>query len=228
MPDEAVPSLGQPCSSENASVEAPQEPEQSIVKKEDRVETMDAEVSSVGSWDLAEVPEAIAGAIAEAVEEPALAPPSPPAPSARVITTADVVLGVEAQEDVGARGDVTAEFGQLVVEAGAKQAFRAARVALPAGLASPVPTCVEVLVANDGEVAWPESTAVVVVAGDAMGFPHLALGAVLPGEAVEVQIDLLLPQKEAQHASRSAWAIIDSATGTPLGPLIFVEGVWVQ
>merc|ERR1719512_166635 len=222
MPDEAVPSLGQPCSSENASVEAPQEPEQSIVKKGDRVETMDSEVSSVGSWDLAEVP----GAIAEAVEE--LAPPSPPAPSARVITTADVVLGVEAQEDVGARGDVTTEFGQFVAEAGAKQAFRAARVALPAGLASPVPTCVKLVVANDGDVAWPESTAVMVVAGDAMGFPHLALGAVQPGEAVEIQIDLLLPQKEVQHASRSAWAIIDSATGTPLGPLIFVEGVWVQ
>merc|ERR1712129_78085 len=180
-------------------------------------------------WDLAEAVAENTDKEAEVVDHAhsKLAEEPLPAPSARVLACTDLILGVEAQEDVGARGDVTAEFSQVTAQVGAKQAFRAGRVAVPAGLATAVPVCAKVVVVNDGGVPWPAATSLAVVAGDAMGFPQMALGALQPGEAAEVQMDLLLPPKAAQDASRSAWALVDAATGQPLGPLIFFEGVWM-
>jgi len=197
--------------------------------------------SSEFSWELAEpsAQEALVEAVPEedslAEEHPAQELPVTPAtenalpasPSGRVLACTDLTLGVEAQEDASARGDVTEEFQHIVAEAGAKQAFRAGRVAIPVGLVAPVPACAKVVVVNDGGVPWPATTVLAVVAGEAMGFPQMALGALLPGEAAEVQMDLLLPPKATKDASRSAWALVDAATGRPLGPLIFFEGVWM-
>lgn len=172
-------------------------------------------------WDVTE------DAVVEVVlEVPEIVPP--PAPSARVLAATELTLGVEANEDVSARGDVTAEFAHIVAEAGAKQAFRAGRVVVPTGLDAPVPACAKVVVTNDGQVAWPASTALVIIAGDSMGFPQMALGALMPGEAAEIQMDLLLPATEGQESGRSAWALVDAAKGLPLGPLIFFEVARMQ
>merc|ERR1712060_251977 len=138
------------------------------------------------------------GDLAEAQNETEVeAPPAvPEMPSAKVLGCTDLALGVEAQDAV-VGGDVTTEFAPVVAEAGAKQAYLAGRVTLPVGLTAPVPACAKVVIVNDGQVSWPATASLVVVAGDAMGFPHMALGALRPGEAAEVAMDLLLPAKEA-------------------------------
>merc|ERR1712060_971097 len=168
------------------------------------------------------------GDLAEAQPEIEMeAPVAVPAmPSAKVLGCTDLALGVEAQ-DAAVGGDVTAEFAPVVAEAGAKQAYLAGRVTMPVGLTAPVPACAKVVIVNDGQVPWPETASLVVVAGDAMDFPHMALGALQPGEAAEVAMDLKLPAKAARESCRSAWALVDSATGQPLGPLIFFEGLWM-
>lgn len=148
------------------------------------------------------------------------------APSARVLACEDLILGVEAEEDLGSSGDLTAEFSQLLSQAGAKQAFRIARVVVPVGLPSPVPACTKVVLLNDGAVPWPVTTALVIVAGDALSFPQMALGPLQPGEAAEAQMDLQLPPKAGKETIRSTWALVDAASGWPLGPLIFFESVW--
>merc|ERR1740123_688217 len=191
-----------------------QEKEQEEAKEED---VLSEKASTDASWDLAEAQPVIETEAPSAV---------PVMPSAKVLGCTDLALGVEAQDAV-VGGDVTAEFAPVVAEAGAKQAYLAGRVTLPVGLTAPVPACAKVVIVNDGEVPWPETAALVVVAGDAMGFPHMALGALQPGEAAEVAMDLLLPTKAARDTSRSAWALVNASTGQPLGPLIFFEGLWL-
>ncbi|CAE8610294.1 unnamed protein product [Polarella glacialis] len=147
-------------------------------------------------------------------------------PSAAVVSGAPLVLGVEA-EDGGAQGDVTAEFGAVLAGAGAKQAFRLGRVALPTSddPTKAVPICAKLVVVNDGAVAWPETTSVALVSGDAFGFPQMQLGALNPGEAAELIMDLSLPARPQPGAARSSWAILD-ASGTPLGPILLLEVFW--
>jgi len=153
---------------------------------------------------------------------------SPPLPaSARVMVGSPLVLGIEAQEEEAVRGDITEEFAGVVASAGASQAFRMGRMLLPAGGSSSVPACAKVVVQNDGQVQWPETTIIAVVSGDSLGFPQMPLGAMQPGEAAEVVFDLLVPAKSEPGATRSTWAILDGATGTPLGPLLFFETVWL-
>lgn len=147
--------------------------------------------------------------------------------SARVMVGSPLVLGIEAQEEEAVRGDITEEFAGVVASAGASQAFRMGRMLLPAGGSSSVPACAKVVVQNDGQVQWPETTIIAVVSGDSLGFPQMPLGAMQPGEAAEVVFDLLVPAKSEPGATRSTWAILDGATGTPLGPLLFFETVWL-
>jgi hypothetical protein len=162
------------------------------------------------------------------LEMVALPPPSPPPPAtARVMSAWPLVLGIEAREEDAARGDVTQEFAADVHGAGSSQAFRMGRMTLPAGGSSPVPACAKIVVQNDGQVTWPETTLIAVVAGDSLGFPQLPLGAWKPGEAAEIVLDLNVPAKPEQGAMRSTWAILDGATGAPLGPLLFFEVVWL-
>jgi len=157
-------------------------------------------LSTEASWDLAEAAVVEQAAPAEQLIEQAtpseqLAAEALPAASAKVLGCSDLTLGVEAQNVVG-HGDVTAHFGSVAAEAGAKQAFLAGRVAVPVGLTSPVPACAKVVIVNDGAVVWPATATLAVVAGDAFGFPQIALGELRPGEAAEVHMDLLLPAKE--------------------------------
>jgi len=156
----------------------------------------------------------------------AVAAAQPAQPSARVLAS-EHTLGVEAWEDESVRGDITEELQEVIVQAGAKQAFRVARVVVPVN-AGVVPVCSKVVLANDGEVPWPASTVLSIVSGDALGFPGLALGAVAPGQGTEVEMDLALPAKDAAAAERSVWALVDAATGKSLGPLLIFESFWAQ
>lgn len=167
----------------------------------------------------------------------------------------DLTLGIEAEEDVAARGDVTKELVDLVSSFGALQACRIGRVHLPAGFSEAAPVCANVVVKNEGEVRWPRTTVIINVDGDSFGLQVKALRALLPGEEEEIMMDLEVSSKEeagspsqkrgysrprhsmpklspmleigeARPEARSVWAIIDAATGSRLGPLLVFEVLW--
>lgn len=154
--------------------------------------------------------------------------PAASGPSASVIQCAPLLVGIEAQEDDAARGDVSADFAPILEAAGARQAFRTGRVVAVAGEdAVPVPACTKLVVLNDGQVPWPETTALSLAAGETFDFQHLALGSIQPGEAAEIVMDLLVPARAEPGTSRSTWALLDTATGALLGPLLIFEVIWV-
>lgn len=148
--------------------------------------------------------------------------------SASVVSSVPLVLGIEAQEDSSAQGDITQELAEAVRDSGAHQAWRIGRIVVPVGTDLPVPACVKAVVVNDGEVPWPETTVVTIVAGDALDFPELALGAIKPGEAAQVLMDLTVPPAAEPGTARSTWTIADSATGATLGSLLLFEVVWME
>jgi len=158
-----------------------------------------------------------------------LSGPPPRVLSASVISGTPLVLGIEAEEEQAVKGDVTAEFAEDIAQAGARQAFRLGRVALPTGAADApaVPICAKVVVLNDGQAPWPETAAVTLVAGEAFGFPKMDLGALKPGEAAELVLDLTVaPRLESGSQARSSWAIVDSSNGSFLGPVLILEVLW--
>jgi hypothetical protein len=146
--------------------------------------------------------------------------------SAKVLHAEDLMLGVEATEDTGARGDCTAELASIVNACGATQAYRIGRMVMaPMGNASvTVPACASVVIKNDGEVPWPETAAVALACGASYDFAHMDLGALQPGEVAEIVMDLSVPAT-SEGCSRSVWAVIDSATGELLGPVLCFEVV---
>jgi len=136
------------------------------------------------------------------------------------------LLGVEAQEDPAGRGDASEEFREQLHEMGAQSAWRVGRIVLPVGLQAEVPACAKIALKNDCEVAWPETTCIVSVSGDPCGFQQMPLGAWQPNEAAEIVMDLNLPSRQEQTGERSAWAVVDAATGKVFGPLILLEVFW--
>jgi len=163
----------------------------------------------------------------ETVEEPASVSHPQPSYSAAVVSSAPLVLGVEASEDGSCRGDVTKEFEDTLLNAGANQAYRCGRIILPtASNGVIVPAEVKLIIANDGNIAWPETTAVCIVAGDAFGLPSMPLGPLQSGEAAEIILDLNVPVKSEPSLARSVWSMIDAATGSAFGPLLILEVVW--
>jgi len=149
--------------------------------------------------------------------------------SASVISAEPLMLGIEANEDDSARGDVTQAFADAVTSTGARQVFRFGRMILnisPTGL--DVPACVKVRIANDGAAQWPELTALAIVFGEAYGCHDVAVGPVPKDETVDLEIDLAVPVASQPGAARSIWALVDTATGARLGPLLCFEVVHVQ
>lgn len=123
-----------------------------------------------------------------------------------------------------ARGDVTADFGHLLVQyPDVSQAFRLARL-LVSHAGSDGKALLKAVVTNDGTEAWPDACSLQLVAGPALGFPALPLGPVSPGETVELVLDLGLGAEGGQRGvgQLSAWAVLDEQ-GTPFGPLMMVE-----
>ncbi|CAE8590124.1 unnamed protein product [Polarella glacialis] len=153
-------------------------------------------------------------------------------PSAIIINGAPLALGPGAGELPEARGDVTAEFATEIAAAGAKQAFRLGRVTVPVGDDTSgleeVPVCIKIVVLNDGKAPWPETTAVAHVSGENFGFPRMELGALNPGEAAEVIMDLSLASRPEPGTARSTWAIVDSTSRSCMGPVLLFEVLWAN
>lgn len=152
--------------------------------------------------------------------------------SATVTESSPLVLGIEAYEDSSKRGDVGQEFEEELKRLGAQQALRLGRMQLaPASgdenkLPLSVPASAKFMVENNGAVQWPDATVLTIMKGDSFGVPLLALGPKAPGESEEVVMDLLVPPKAENTTSCSMWAIVNAATGTPLGPLLVLEVEW--
>jgi len=121
-----------------------------------------------------------------------------------------------------ARGDVTQEFAGLLSQyPQVNQAFRLGRLAIFHGEPD-ASSMVKVIITNNGTLSWPEVSALRAVSGPAYGFPELALGAVPPGETVELVMDLAFGLWQAGAAECSGWAMIDEH-GQPYGPLLLLE-----
>jgi len=89
-----------------------------------------------------------------------------------------------------------------------------------------LPVVARIAVLNNGKCAWPEATALRIVAGDPFGFDALACGGVLPGCGAEFTLDLSVPAcGDRGTGVRSAWVLTDDH-GRPFGPLLVVEVVW--
>jgi hypothetical protein len=140
------------------------------------------------------------------------------------VSTADLILGIEAREDVNACGDVTVQLSETVAICGATHAYCIGRILIApqSKQAVEVPALVTVTVVNDGEVAWPKSAAVTLVSGPAYDFQHMELAGIQVGETVEVVLDLSISAIAAGF-SRTVWAIVDNATGACLGPILCLE-----
>lgn len=146
--------------------------------------------------------------------------------AATILSSEILMLGVEAQEDPSARGDVTEEFASIVANSGISQVYCAARVELPvSAIGTEVPLCIRAVVINSGQVPWPETAAICLVSGESFSFPQMALGALKAGEAAEIIMDLLLPLRLSPAIERSMWAVVDTSTSVEIGPLLMVEAV---
>merc|ERR1712216_838755 len=114
---------------------------------------------------------------------------------------------VQACQEESARGDVSEQSAELLVKFNCKQAFRIGRVTVPISVdASAVAASVRITLLNDGKVQWPETAVLAHAEGDTFGFSVLPLGPLLPGEAAEAVVDLLLPSRSEVHSASSAWA----------------------
>jgi hypothetical protein len=146
--------------------------------------------------------------------------------SAKILTSAELVLGIEAYEDATARGDVTAQLADIVASCGATHAYSVGRVILTQVEDDTlmVPACAKIVVINDGEAPWPETAAISIACGPHYDFPHMELGGLQVGEAAEVVMDLAVPAS-TYSPTRSVWAITDTATGALLGPILCFDVV---
>jgi len=90
------------------------------------------------------------------------------------------------------------------------------------GPQAPIPACAKITILNDGLLPWPETASVVCVAGNDLGLSCTELGPAEPGEAAELILDLLVPAavETSVETSQSVWALIDRASGLPLGPVL--------
>lgn len=145
--------------------------------------------------------------------------------TAVVVGSSPLTIGADVREDASAVGDVTEEIAELV-GGGLRQAWRLGRVVVAVG-AKPVPVCTTAVLFNDGAVTWPSTTVLAIVVGDPLTLPQLPLGPVAPGEAVEVCLDLLIPERAVPGGLRSAWSVVDGASGETLGPLLLFEVLWM-
>jgi len=147
--------------------------------------------------------------------------------SAKVVCAEPLVVGIEAEEDESASGAASEKYVDALTDFGCTEALQLGRVKVPMD-AGPVPVCVKVVMENDCEVPWPETIAAALVSGDACGCALTMLGPALPGEHVELSLDLLVPAMAEPGVSTSMWSLVNAATGRPLGPLLVFEAVWTM
>lgn len=148
--------------------------------------------------------------------------------SAQVLSAEPLVLGIEAEEE--AAPDAISElYTSSLADAGCRQAFCLGRVKVPINLGE-VPVCVKVTLKNDGDSPWPQTVAAVLVSGDALGCPLVALGQgpLLSGALQDFEMDLLVPTASEPGVGSSMWALVNAANGHRLGPLLVFEAVYTK
>lgn len=178
------------------------------------------------------------GAAPEAVSADAAAGAAPAA--LPPINTASLVLhGAELRlgsnllaQCPGHRGDLALPL-ESVMQAfpSINRVCNLGRIFVTAGVNGPLglPALGRVLVQNSGTAAWPSSTTLRIVAGDAHGFDSLVVGAIPPGYTAELWLDLTLKVvPDSPHpgvGQRSAWVLADDS-GEPFGPLVVLEVIY--
>lgn len=152
--------------------------------------------------------------------------------SAKVISSEELVLGIEAWEDAGARGDATNDLEDVVATYQASQVYRIGRMMISATddltTGEGVPVSARIQVVNDGECDWPETTTLVHRSGPACDCSCMQLGELKVGEATELSMDLLVPLSCGVGTSRSLsiWTFADSVGGKSFGPALCFEVFW--
>jgi hypothetical protein len=119
-------------------------------------------------------------------------------------------------------GDVTAEWAPLLSQFPMmSQAYRFGRFSWTRASSDEhfavVKVCARLI--NNGQQAWPESTTLRIAAGNPYGLEELLVGAVPPGQAAELEMNLAVPSK--MEETRSAWSLENH--GQPFGPLMILE-----
>lgn len=114
---------------------------------------------------------------------------------------------------------------QGVIEWHGSEAFRLGHLEIK-HTACPPPTkaLVKIVVVNIGEAAWPEASTLELRDGPSWGFDKMPLGAVTPGETVELVLDLSFTAGHQGDMLTSAWAVMDGQ-GSPIGPPMLLEVV---
>jgi len=100
--------------------------------------------------------------------------------------------------------------------------FRLAHLEINHSASTESRAIVKAVVVNDGTEPWPEASLLKLSEGPSWGFRELSLGAVPPGETVELVLDLFfLPGHLGDHVV-SVWSLVDSS-GEAFAPSMVVE-----
>lgn len=149
--------------------------------------------------------------------------------SAEARGSSPLVLGVEAEEDEEARGDCTENFPELLrTLPSARQVYRVGQMSIQASdNDATVPAEAKVVVLNDGDVAWPVSTCLRLVQGEALGLESMELGSLEPGEGAEFILDLSVPHQPKPGKISSCWTLVDEQNGETFGPLLLFQVIYL-
>lgn len=126
------------------------------------------------------------------------------------------------------QGDVTQQWGQALQDfPDVKGAYRLGRLIISQEAADcgAQSAFSRIVVCNDGSSPWPEASALRLVAGAGWSFHELGVGALAPGHAAELLLDVAVPATLAEFpgaGERSAW-VLEDGTGRPFGPLLVLE-----
>mmetsp|Transcript_50342 Transcript_50342/g.79761 ORF Transcript_50342/g.79761 Transcript_50342/m.79761 type:complete len:392 (+) Transcript_50342:99-1274(+) len=86
------------------------------------------------------------------------------------------------------------------------------------GIAAGTTWILEVVLTNDGDVAWPDNTRLSCCAGDGFGCMEFPLGSLMPGEAGLIQMEL----KMSDSRAGCAWTLTDGGDGC-FGPVLVLS-----
>lgn len=138
-------------------------------------------------------------------------------------------------ESEGFAGDVTACWEEVLKGfPSVKGVYSLGRLAVPPrapGVLSTrhLPAMLHAIVYNDGDSAWPEGTALRIVAGNSYGFDCMHIGVLPPGCAADLNIDVVVQGSDSMTKGggvRSAWVLTDN-DGMPFGPVLALEVMWL-
>jgi hypothetical protein len=145
--------------------------------------------------------------------------------SAQVVSTEPLVLGIEAEEEEKSRCVEPEVYSSVLADTGCREAFRIGRVRVPINTGA-VPVCINLSLQNDGDIPWPQTIVAALVSGDGFGCPLATVDQALPGDIVDLGMELSLPLASEPGVANSMWVLVNAANGKPLGPLLVLEVVW--